>query len=617
MYFTFARELATVFARELANCPMIAYHCRMQEKLSLKPLKYIATVLFSFPFAAASIAWMLLMRGLVTVAAPKMMSNIVGVVASYKTGTDLFAALKPHLLLFFASTILFYSSFRFVLYFYYLKGQPRMLAKIRIENTIEILDKPIQYFHKYGTGFLTSKIEDISQGYNLFLDVLQNQLLPNVVIVFFGAISLYLIAPLLTLTLLLPFCGIILAVLALLSRLTALERTYYTKSSNAANRITNLIQNYLCVRLFGWIGEERKGLSKLWDQVVENDEKITWVYFWMFVCFDSAVICLLLTQFYLLITGVQRGKITFSDFSFTLFQSNFILSNLWQVVLAIPDALLQYVRIGSALDVISDGVKLQDKPDAVKLGPVKGLIKFDKVSFKYPSQEQALFNNFSVSIKAKEKVGLVGYSGSGKSTFTNLVLRLYDVDQGSITIDGVDIKDIQQKSLRRNIGIVPQSPMMLDRSIKENIGYGKLNSSLKEIKDAAKKAHIDDLIEAMHHGYDSLPDELSGGQKQRVAIARAILKDAPILIMDEATSQLDSVTEQEIQQSLEELWEGRTVIVIAHRLSTVSKMDRLLVFRGGQIVESGKHEDLLAMNGHYAELWNAQARGLLPDAPVS
>lgn len=246
----------------------------------------------------------------------------------------------------------------------------------------------------------------------------------------------------------------------------------------------------------------------------------------------------------------------------------------------------------------------------------QGQIFFDKVKFCYMGSE-ALFKNKSVIIEPGQKVGLVGYSGSGKTTFVNLILRLYDATEGLILIDGQDIKEVTQDSLRANIGMIPQDPSLFHRTLMENIRYGRINATDEEVIEAAKKAHAHDFIINLPEGYNSLVGErgvkLSGGQRQRIAIARAILKNAPILLLDEATSQLDSVAESYIQESLWRLMQNKTTIVIAHRLSTLLHMDRILVFEEGQIIEDGTHSELLERNGQYKSLWDAQVGGFLPE----
>jgi ATP-binding cassette subfamily B protein len=253
-----------------------------------------------------------------------------------------------------------------------------------------------------------------------------------------------------------------------------------------------------------------------------------------------------------------------------------------------------------------------DAPGARPLKVTAGAIRFDAVRFRYAGQTGALYEGLDVSIAAGERVGLVGPSGSGKTSFVKLIQRLYDIESGSIAIDGQDIADVTQESLRRQVAIVPQEPVLFHRSLAENIGYGRPGATQAEIESAARLANAHGFIERLPKGYATLVGErgvkLSGGERQRVAIARAFLADAPILILDEATSSLDSESEAAIQQAMERLMVGRTAIVIAHRLSTVRALDRILVFDQGRIVEDGPHDRLLAIpDGQYRRLFERQA----------
>jgi ATP-binding cassette subfamily B protein len=250
--------------------------------------------------------------------------------------------------------------------------------------------------------------------------------------------------------------------------------------------------------------------------------------------------------------------------------------------------------------------QLADQPDARPLLALLGEVRFDHVRFGYESQGRGLYRDFSLTIAPGERVALVGPTGSGKSTFVKLLQRLYDVQGGRILVDGQDIALVRQVDLRRAIAVVPQDPALFHRSIAENIGYARPDATLDEIMLAAKRARAHDFIASLPKGYDTLVGErgvkLSGGERQRVAIARAFLADAPILVLDEATSSLDVETEVQVQAATEELMAGRTTIVIAHRLSTIRGADRILVFEGGRIVEEGRHGELVARGGAYARL---------------
>jgi ATP-binding cassette subfamily B protein len=256
--------------------------------------------------------------------------------------------------------------------------------------------------------------------------------------------------------------------------------------------------------------------------------------------------------------------------------------------------------------------ELVDDQDARELAACRGGIEFKNVTFAYGTGAP-VFTNLSVEIPAGQRVGLVGRSGSGKTTFVNLLLRIYDPLSGAVLIDGTDIRELTQDSLRERIGIIPQDPTLFHRSLRENIRYGKINASDQEVEQAAIKAHAHEFIVSNQERYDAMVGErgvkLSGGQRQRIAIARVLLKNAPIVVLDEATSALDSLTEQAIQETLDREMSGKTVVVVAHRLSTIAHLERILVFEKGRIVEDGSHAELLKQNGAYAEFWNRQSGG--------
>lgn len=281
-----------------------------------------------------------------------------------------------------------------------------------------------------------------------------------------------------------------------------------------------------------------------------------------------------------------------------------------------------FENIGSSVDgmrTLSKPIEIIDKKEASELSLVDGEIHFDSIQFNY-DVEKPVLNDFSLHIKPGEKVGVVGRSGAGKSTLVNLLLRFYDLDSGHIKIDGIDITDVSQDSLRAQIGMVTQDTSLLHRTIRENILYGRPDASEEEIVNAIKQAQADLFIDNLtdpegNRGLDAQVGErgvkLSGGQRQRIAIARVLLKDAPILVLDEATSALDSEVEAAIQESLYQLMQGKTVIAIAHRLSTIAAMDRLIVIDEGRIVEQGTHHELLKTGGIYAQLWAHQTGGFL------
>ncbi len=304
------------------------------------------------------------------------------------------------------------------------------------------------------------------------------------------------------------------------------------------------------------------------------------------------------------VTDFIYANTLFMTVSHLAFSLSWMYSNLARI----------FGNISSALETLAVEPEIVDKPGAKTLKAGKAEIVFDKVCFAYGGRTP-LFNNLSLTIPARQKVGLVGLSGSGKSTFIKLISRYYDINDGSIRINGNDIRNITQNSLHKNISVIPQDVSLFNRTLYENIRYGNTEANEKQVIAAAKKAYADNFIREFPNGYQTKVGDrgviLSGGERQRIAIARAILKNAPVLIFDEATSALDSESEKHIQKSLANLMKGKTVLAIAHRLSTLSEMDRILVFSKGKIVEDGSPEELLAKKGIYSKLYNMQAGGFM------
>ena len=307
--------------------------------------------------------------------------------------------------------------------------------------------------------------------------------------------------------------------------------------------------------------------------------------------------------------GIKDGRFTVGDFV----TANAILMQLYQPLNLLGTVYREItqglVDMDAMFRLLRRPQEVTDKPGALPLAVHGGAIKFDNVVFAY-DPERIVLKGISFEVPAGKTVAVVGPSGAGKSTISRILYRFYDIKNGTVTIDGQDIRDITQSSLRAAIGIVPQDTVLFNDTVKYNIAYGRIGANENEIKEAARLAQIDKFIVELPLGYESMVGErglkLSGGEKQRVAIARTILKNPPILLLDEATSALDTGTEREIQGALNQVSQGRTTLVIAHRLSTVIDADEILVLDHGQIIERGRHGELLAMNGHYASMWNKQ-----------
>ncbi|MDB5990167.1 MAG: transporter ATP-binding protein [Herbaspirillum sp.] len=387
--------------------------------------------------------------------------------------------------------------------------------------------------------------------------------------------------------------------------------------SETTGKIVDAVSNADSVRLFARLGYERENLERYLGREMKairrsNDyaERIRWFQF-------SAAALLKIGTLVYALTLWQQQKIGVADFVMAVSLSLMIINEGRNIARRFLEFFEYVGNVANGVHAIIQPHELIDTPQARGLDVAGGAIEFRDVYFAHGEREN-LFEGLSVSIPAGQHVGLVGTSGSGKSTFVSLILRTIDPQRGSIHVDGIDLRNFTQEALHEQLSLIPQEPSLFHRSLRENIRYGRLEASDQEVEIAARKAHAHDFIAQMAQGYDALVGErgvkLSGGQRQRIAIARVILKGAPVLILDEATSSLDSITEQAIQETLQDVMRKKTVIVVAHRLSTIAHLDRILVFEHGRIVEQGSHAELLEKKGMYARLWLAQAGGFLPES---
>ena len=391
------------------------------------------------------------------------------------------------------------------------------------------------------------------------------------------------------------------------------------KSSNKLNgQLADVISNVLAVKSSGAEATEQKFFTKTVNSWRDSSLDVMRGFLKVSTIYSSINMVIKIGAIAFAVYAAQNNLVSVASVYLIITYTGSVAHELWNM----NGIMRNYNRIiGNANDmveILQTPTTLIDKSDS-KLKVTNGEISMDKIIFTHDEgQGDTLFHDFSLEIKPGEKIGLVGASGSGKTTLTKLLLRFADIDSGKITIDGQDISEVTQASLRAKIAYVPQEPLLFHRSVRENIAYGRPDATDAEIEEAAKKAGAYDFIVGLKDGFDTMVGErgikLSGGQRQRVAIARAILKDAPILVLDEATSALDSESEALIQKSLKTLMENRTSIVIAHRLSTIAKLDRIIVLKNGKIVEDGSHDELInKKRGVYAKLWARQSGGFIEE----
>ena len=421
-----------------------------------------------------------------------------------------------------------------------------------------------------------------------------------------------------------PF-ALILAIYAV-SYLTVAIVTYYKTRkvdealANAENKQTgqlaDAITNEMSVKSYARESAEALRFGRATTRTKNATFDVAKVSFWRNLSMNTLNMMTFAGLLVLIVLSHNLFGLTIANMVFLYSLSNSLLSNVWTINHILRAVNRSFGNAKEMVEILDMPLIIDDKTDK-PLRVNDAEIEFSHISFQHKEQKTKLFDDFDLKVEAGRTVGLVGVSGSGKTTLTKLLLRFDDVTAGAIYIDGQDIRDVTQKSLREAIAYVPQESSLFHRSVYENIAYGKVGATREEVMRAARLANADEFIRELPDGYNTLVGErgvkLSGGQRQRVAIARAILKDAPILVLDEATSALDSESEALIQEALANLMKGRTSIVVAHRLSTIAGLDEIVVLDEGKLVEKGSHHELLKQSGEYAKLWSRQSGAFLDE----
>ena len=491
------------------------------------------------------------------------------------------------------------------------KVAQRALRRLALETFEHIHKLSMRYHITRKTGGLSRIIERGVKGVEFLLRYLVFSTGPLVLeLIFISAAIFWKLQDL-------RYVGIILATisfyvwftLAITEWRVKLRRKMNEHDTDANQKAIDSLLNFETVKYFGAAEREAgrfdKAMAGYEAAALKTSYSLAFLNFGQAVLITIGLVAVML----LAAMGVQAGKLTVGDF---------VLVNAYMIQITMPLNFLGtvYREIRQALvdmrqmfDLLDEPAEVKDKPDAPALEITSGHVAFDTVSFSYDPERQIL-HRVSVDIPAGQTIAIVGPSGSGKSTIGRLLFRFYDVNTGAVRIDGQDLRDVTQQSLHQAIGVVPQDTVLFNDTIYYNIAYGREDATHTEIIKAARDSQIHDFIMSLPDQYDTLVGErglkLSGGEKQRVGIARTLLKDPPILLLDEATSALDSETEHDIQEALERAGQGRTVITIAHRLSTVLNADRIVVLENGEVVETGTHNDLLKQKGRYLDLWTLQ-----------
>lgn len=480
----------------------------------------------------------------------------------------------------------------------------------------KLLNHSYNFFSNNFSGSIVAKSKRLVKQFETLMDIVSFPIWFSIVILCSILVILFFESP----TLALIFLGwsliyITITILFIKKRLSY-DILEASADSLVTGRLSDAILNVLNIKIFSSDKKEEVSFESVTDDEEKKRRKSGYFANLQNVVQSSMMAILQVVVLFVSIKLWYQGEISIG--MLVLLQAYMIslMEILWNIGRSLTKAMKALTDMQEVVDIFDSPVDILDSKNPEALQMKSGHVVFDNVSFAYNGGNPVL-ENFSLDITPGEKIGLVGHSGAGKTTITKLLLRFTDVGAGSVTIDGQDIKNITQNDLRSVISYVPQESILFHRTIRENIAYGKQSATEEEITDVAKKAFAHDFIVKLPKGYNTLVGErgikLSGGERQRISIARAMLKNSPVLILDEATSSLDSVSESYIQAGFDELMKNKTTIVIAHRLSTISKMDKIVVLEGGYIVESGTHKELIDKNGIYADLWNHQSGGFLEE----
>lgn len=492
--------------------------------------------------------------------------------------------------------------------------QPNVKKNLEINSFAYVLDHSYTFFSNAFVGSLVRKIHRLANAFEKLMDELLWNILTLVVVVVGNLIVLFLRDVRLGIVLLI--CVAVIAIFNVTFAMWKLKYDYAKSllDSESTAVLSDALTNSTTIKLFASQEQEKIVFGNVMERWRKAQTRL-WNYDGIAESVQAGLMVLAeFVMFYVAIQLWQQGLLTIGDFALIQGFMVGIFMRVWNLGKSIRHIYEGLADAAEMVEILETPHEVKDAAKADLMNVTDGSIQFQDVTFKF-NQTRVVLNGLNMFIQPHEKVALVGPSGAGKTTITKLLLRFHDVESGVISIDGQNIANVTQNSLRENIAMVPQEPILFHRSLLDNIRYGRPSATDEEVVEAAKRARCHEFIMELPETYQTFVGErgikLSGGERQRIAIARAILKNAPILVLDEATSSLDSESESLIQAALDELMKGKTTIVIAHRLSTIMRMDRILVIDGGKVVDTGTHSELLKKEGIYKKLWEIQAGGFI------
>lgn len=538
-----------------------------------------------------------------------IMKNIIYYVSKATSYEELLFHTKGYILFYFLFFFVSIIIFRLWDYFIDMKTFPQIKKEIILENLTCIFEQSKDYFQKNFSGEIAQKIEDLKDGVVELLKLFFAKLLNHILSILIACAGLLYYN---------RTCGLI--IIGWIIFFLIIAKIYGKKISKVASEwandssllngvIVDILSNALAVKIFNNQKYEKKNIQK-YAEVIQNKEvKIEQFFLYGWLLYSVSFFIIQMTSLYILYQQYKMGIINSSDFVFVWSINASVVNLLWRFLKDFVEYPKFYSEIKESLLILKKDIEIKNLSEE-RLIITEGKIEFRNVYFSF--ENQPIFKNLNLIIYPGQKIGLVGFSGTGKTTLINLLLRLYEIDSGEILIDNQNIKKVQLSSLYENINLVPQENILFHRSIIDNILYSstEVDTTKDNLKKAISLAALDEFIDKLPQKENTPVGErgsfISGGQKQRISLARAYLKNSKILILDEATSNLDNITEKTIQENLDKIMKNKTTIIIAHRLSTIEKMDRIIVFDKYSIIEDGNHIELIQKNGLYKNLWQQQ-----------
>lgn len=586
-----------------------------QNVTATQALKFCIKWAFKYPWMVVGMLIPAVFSPIEAALVPFMTKKIINIVTEESNAESLSENILPTACWLILILFAWETCWRLYGYIVCVRNIPRLRKSFVIYALDKLFTKSFRYYQDNMSGSISKRVMDLSDYPISLMYFIFNKFLIKIGVLVGALVMLWSVKIEFAYIIIVWIILFVATLIIFFPKILKRSEAFSAVATSISGQISDCFSNMVSVRLFANWDLERKIINKTAEDGIQKEQKVELTTVLMFSIFSYSFVAVQAIALYFLVKYKIEGSITIGDFAMILALNYNIVYAAWCLSSEIADFTRHLGKTQQALKDIFAEVEVLDEKNAKNLVVENGEIEFKNVYFRYNDTVENTFENFSCIIRPGQKVGLVGESGAGKTSFVNLLMRTYDIQQGEIIIDKQNIAKVTQDSLHKNIGVIPQDPSLFHRTLFENIQYGDPQKSEAEVYEAAKNASAHEFILSTPDGYKSLVGErgvkISGGQRQRIAMARAFFKNAPILILDEATSALDSITERDIQTALWNLMKNKTCIVVAHRLSTLVEMDRILVFDEGKIVQDGTHIELSTIDGIYRNLWNTQVNGFI------